>query len=474
MNPKKFEKSIVNQYEYDVVIVGGGTTGCCAALAAARTGAKTALIELNGYLGGNACSSLPWLALDRYITGEEIIGGIPREIINRLQSQNNAGNIHLDPVVESDVWVNPSALKIELIKMMNESDVRLFLHTGYVGLEMENDRVEGVYISNKQGFSFISSKIVIDCTESGDVVRDTGTEYFFGRESDSKPQVSSNLFRIGNVDMEELISYFEHNPDQMRPYKKEVLDVMIPSLRTTHSFVMGAFPALIEKAKADGCKFPRDVFTGVAFPKIKEIVSVLSRVQNVNPFDNENFTSSENEGYLQVEHIMWFVRKYMPGGQNAYLVADSGTIGIRETNHFDGEYRLTEKDMMESRRFEDGIAVACYYLDKHTPEDIASHLKKIIKTPVYYIPYSCLIPKNKEGILMAGRHISATSTAESSFRMIPILASIGQAAGTAAALSVREGRGTREVDIEYLKAKLIEDGIKLNHEFSKEDDLTFK
>jgi hypothetical protein len=474
MKPNMFCREIVKEYTYDVVIVGGGTTGACAALAAAKSGAKTSIVEMNGYLGGVACGGQPWMAFDKYTTGEQIVRGIPREIIERLQKKGYAGNIHMDPIVDSTVWVNTTALKIELAIMMEEAGVRQFLHTCYAGLEMEQNRVQGIYILNKQGVSFIQSGVVIDSTESGDVVRDTGTKYYYGRETDNKPQASSTTFRIGNVDMEKFISYFEHNPDQMRPHKmkKEALDDIVSRLRTTHSFVLGAFPELIRQAKENGVEFPRDRFIGVAFPKINEIVTVAPRVQNVDPFDNENFTESEIKGYMQVEAVMQFVREYMPGGENAYPVADNGTIGIRETNHFEGEHVLQDKEMLEGKKFDDRIAVGSYYFDVHTPDE-GRQLGQMIRPPVYYIPYSALIPKERDGILMAGRHLSATSLAESGFRVIPILASIGQGAGTAAALTVRDHCRTTDVNIKEVQAILEKDGVRINDTFIKDGKSCF-
>lgn len=182
---------------------------------------------------------------------------------------------------------------------------------------------------------------------------------------------------------------------------------------------------------------------------------VASRVENVNPNDTENYTHAEMEGLAQTVGIMDLLHHYLPGCKHAHLISVGHSIGVRETRHMSGRYRLTGEDLMNAKSFEDTIAHGAYHLDVHSPD----HKGLESQTPKpYSIPFRICQPIGIDRLLLAGRSVAADQAAESSLRVIPILGAIGQACGTAAALAKSHGGSTDAVKTEELIAALVHSG----------------
>lgn len=451
------------QYErtYDVVVVGGGTTGAIAAIAAARSGVKTALVEESGFLGGTAACGLPWMAFHNFDENKRIIGGIPYEIIERLRKINGASDFLMDPILESTVYVNPHLLKTLLMEMTQEAGITLYLHSLAGEAEMEGQQIKGVYLHNRQGCQLIRGTVIIDCTDCCNVAAFAGAKCIHGRNDDGKVQVASTIFTVGDVDTDRMIAYFMEHPTQLRPHHlpSKELRFVINSLRTAPLFSLGAFKDLIAKATADGLSFPRETMIGIVRPCQHEIMLVTPRVENVDPTDTDNFTRGEVEGYRQILDIMRFINQYMPGGERARIISSNHTIGMRETKHILGMYTMTAEDIVRGARFEDAIAQGAYYMDIHTPD--TKGLAPMIQPPTYHIPYRSLLPQNVDGLLVAGRCISATHEAIAAIRVIPITGSMGQAAGMAAAMAIQMGCLPSQIPVRSLQKRLLENGVLL-------------
>lgn len=456
-----FVQTVQSEEHFDVVVIGGGTTGVCAALAAAKAGAKTAIIEYYGFLGGNAGTGIPWMAFHNYHKRQLVVKGIPLEIIERLRVVGGASEFLFDPILSSTIQVNSTWLKVILADMMEESGVTCFLHSLATGVEKDGTGLRSVIIQNKQGCQRLYAKAFVDCTDTGDIAVMAGADFEFGRRKDGKLQVASYIHIIGDIDMEAFIGYLEKHPDQMRPHKFPEKDMqeLLGRLRTTSLFSLGAFRDLTAQAKRDGVDFDRDFLVGIAYPKNRELMLVTSRVENVDANNVANFSQSEMTGVRQIKSIMEFVKKYVPGGQNARLVTSGHQIGIRESRHIIGDYYLTGEDLMRGKHFEDAIALGAYHLDIHTPDH--KGLAPLKQPPTYQIPYRCLLPKKVEGLLVAGRCISADHAAESSTRVIPISGAQGQAAGAAAAIAAISNRPVRQIDVKRLQHLLIEQGAEI-------------
>lgn len=427
--------------DYDVIVIGGGTTGLCAAAAAARQDAKTALIEINGFLGGNAATGLPWLGF-HHPDGTLVVKGIIHEILKRLQEAGGASDFVVDPIAGSAAAVNPLWLKIILVELMEEEDVDLYLHSLAAGVKADDGEVSTIHIQSKEGRRSLSAKEVVDCTDTADVAVMAGAQYCFGRASDNKAQVASYTFRIGGVDMAAMLDYFERNLDQIRPFPldEETARKLVKQMRSAPLFVLGAFPKLVAKAVADGMDLPREQIVGIGYPQESELLLVTTRIANVNPNDTRNFSNAEVQGQKQIRPVFEFIKDYMPGGCDARLLAGAHQIGVRETRHVFGDYWLTGEDLMDGKRFPDTIARGGYHLDVHSPDHKGLETNQ---PPVYEIPYRSLLPVGLGNVLVAGRCISADHQAMSSTRVIPISAATGEAAGRAAAVSALSERDLR-------------------------------
>lgn len=445
---------------YDVIVVGGGTTGTVAALAAARGRAHTAIIECEGFLGGNAANGLPWLGFHHAETSQRVVGGIPYEIIRSLQETGGATAFASDPICGSAVGVDTVRLKMLLAKLTQAEGISCYLHTFAIKAEPAQEGGWKLRIANAEGQHTLEASVLLDCTDSGMIAVSAGAQYSFGREADHKPQVASNVIRFGNVDIDSMLAYFREHPDQMRPFalSEECLQKHLSTVEKAELFVLGAFPQLIAQAKEEGLQYERDRLIGVADVRRRELMLVCSRVENVNPMDNEGYSRAEFSGLQQTEGIIALLRRYIPGCRSAYPISSGHTLGLRETNHIVGDMRLEAQDLLRARAFCDVIAQGGYHLDVHSPDHsgLNSHF-----TPVYQIPYRVMLPVGLENMLVAGRCVSASQTAQASIRVIPILGALGQAAGQAAALAIAQKATVRTVDVKKLQDVLKRNGALL-------------
>jgi ribulose 1,5-bisphosphate synthetase/thiazole synthase len=453
--------ALKTRQQYDVIVIGGGTTGIAASIAAARHGARTAIVESLAFLGGNAANLPGWLGFHN-LQGQQVIRGIAWEIIEKLRTVGGATKTYLDPITSSVTGVNGSWLKIIATQQVDADDVDVWLQTLAVDVatRQQDDRkhAEGVYVFNREGLHYYEAKVIVDCTDSGEIARMAGARMVRGRAGDHKVQVSSWTVTVGNVDFEKLMAYFVKNPDQIRPFPLKDPEALLDQMHDAEVFVMGSFNRLIQKAKANGLNLPRDFFPGSAFPKLGDVMTVASRVENVDPNDAANNAQAQIEGMRQTQLWMKFLHEYVPGFENCRLITTPSHIGIRESSHMVGEYTLTGEDLMAGQRFEDVIALGGYHLDIHTPDHPGLETQR---PPTYQIPYRSLLPKGVDGLLVAGRAISATHEAQSSTRVIPISMAQGQAAGTAAAMAAKHGIEPRDVDVKELQRMLIADGCEL-------------
>lgn len=443
------EKGIIMKYQ--VAVIGGGTTGVCAALAAARTGAKVLLVDINGFLGGNAANGLAWLGFHS-LEGKRMVGGIPWEIIQVLQKMGGATEFRMDPICGSCVGVNPGMLKILLHRMVREEKIDVRLHSLFLSLSPEMDRWR-ITLAEKQGQTEVEAETVIDCTDTGDVAERAGVPMHFGREKDGHSQVSSAVIRVNHVDMDAFTQYFKEHPDQLRPFPltKEEEQRLVTGMRTAPIFVMGAFRDIIAQAVRDGIAYPRDKLIGTGNALTGELTLVASRVEDVNPNDTVRYSMDEMTGLEQTVGILELLRKYIPGCAHAELSGTGHTIGIRETRHMEGGYLLTGEDLVQGKEFADTIAHGSYHLDIHSPDH---HGLETRKPQPYSIPFRVCQPRTVDRLLVAGRTVSASHTAESSIRVIPILGAIGEACGTASGIAVQKGIPVSQVEIRELQEYL--------------------
>jgi hypothetical protein len=442
--------------DYDVLVVGGGNAGCAAALAAARTGARTLLVERYGFLGGTATAAMvgPWMTF--HSGADRIVGGIAQEIVERLIALGGSpGHIpDASGYVPTITPFDPEIHKALLFDLMRESDVHLLLHALVVDAVRDGDRVGGATFATVGGPRTVRARCTIDATADAFVAAYAGCEMQQGDER-GRVQPSSLMFRLSHVDMDALAEYVRAHPDQMRTE-------LAPEARTAAALtaVAGLYE-LWQQAQADGIAIPRELVSFFISPYPDEVTVNMTRVIDIDPLDPDDLTRAEIEARGQMMRLVEFFRARVPGFANARIAASATQLGVRESRRIVGEYTLTREDILERRTFDDAIARSAYPIDIHNPSGSGTTTHRLPPGTSYEIPYRCLVPRHRTDLLVAGRCISTTHEALASTRLTPTVMTLGQAAGTAAALALAAGVTPRMLDARVLRERLIADGVDL-------------
>lgn len=432
--------------KYDVIVSGGGPAGLAAAISSARLGARTLLIEKNGWLGGMATSGLVHPFMPSYAGDVPINKGVFWEVIERLQKMDavvhpdntQMGTGYTGFVVWPHAHVTPfdaEILKWVIQDLVEEAKVDVLLHTMVVHATQENRKATGVIVESKSGRMAFTGKILIDATGDGDLAKYLDIPFRKGNEEDGTMQPATLFFRLAGVDRKRVDAYIAEHPEERH------------------------FKSFAEQAIADGKFIPskHDVLFFYT-PREGELAINTTRVHDIDGTNVFDLTKAEFETRRQVRILVDFFRNYVPGFEHAYISSTAPEIGIRESRRIVGEYTLDKEDVLEVHQFEDNIAQCAYMIDIHDRKSTQLFYTPVPDGHSYGIPYRCLLPKGFEGILFAGRCISATQEAQGSVRVMPPSFSIGQAAGTAAALAVRNNTSLRDVDIKLLQTTLIDYG----------------
>lgn len=444
----------------DVIVVGGGPAGMCAAIAAAREGAGVVLVEQANACGGMATQGLvgPFMTCYDRQAKTMIIRGLFEEIVERMvrrgyaihPSQVHAGTCFTSWIVLGHEHVTPfepEGLKLIMDEMIQEAGVKVLYHTCFLRPLMERDRIAGVLVSSKKGLEVIEGKVVIDCTGDGDVAQRCGAPYEIGDQQLHQVQPATMFFHVSNVDGERLEADIQAHLHTF--YRKDGVNY-----RSLHWRVA--------QARANGDWSLQRVSIGIfRMPKPDEWCVNTSRIMNVDSTDNESLTRAEIEGRRQADEILRFLRKYVPGCENARMKATASCIGIRESRHIVGDYWLTGEDLLQGKVPEDTILLSANSVDVHGRFGPVSNEYVAIQSDYYGVPYRCLLPRGVEQLLVAGRCVSADSTAAGAIRVIPPCMGMGEAAGVAAALAVKAGCTARGLDTGLLRRRLRERGVYL-------------
>lgn len=447
----RFQRALPMSRETDVLVIGGGPAGIGAAVAAARTGARTLLVERYGFLGGNATASLvgPFMTSFSNDGKRQIIGGVFDELVRRMEELGGAihpqkvrggtaesgyiafGHDHVTPF-------DPEVLKVVAADMVVEAGGALLLHTSFVDPVMEDGAVHGAIVHNKAGLQVVRAAQVVDCSADADVAYRAGAPTTKGRESDGKMQPMTMFFIIEDVDDAAVDAYVAAHPEDEGKL----------------------FHSLVEAAKARGAfPIPRDKIGIYRTPEAGVWRVNTTRLLGLDGTHPDDLTRAEIEGRKQVFALLQFMRASCPGLDQVKLREIAAQIGVRETRRIIGEYVLTAEDLASGRRFEDVIALAGYPVDIHPVDGSGSGLRTDLATAdVYEVPYRSLVPLQVEDLLVAGRCLSATHEAAGAVRVMPPCFAMGQAAGTAAALAAERGRSPRRLDVLELQAELRKQG----------------
>jgi hypothetical protein len=442
--------------DYDVLVVGGGNAGCAAALASARNGQRTLLVERYGFLGGTATASMvgPWMTF--HSGGQQIVGGIAQEIVTRLKEMGaSPGHIpDTSDYVSTITPFDPEVHKALLFDMMSEARVRLLLHAWFTDALCDGDRVIGAVFETVGGRRTYRARVVIDATADAYVAASAGVDTQKG-DKRGRVQPASLMFRMSHVDLEKTAAYVRTHPSQMRTSLKA------HERKAQRLTAVAGLYEIWQSAQRGGLDVPRELVSFFVSPYPDEVTINMTRVTDIDPLDPDDLTRAEIEARRQAMQIARFFCERVPGFENARIAATATQIGVRESRRIVGRYTLTREDVLEARDFPDAVARSAYPIDIHNPSGSGTTTHRLAPGASYAIPYRCLVPAEREGLLVAGRCISTTHEALASTRLTPTVMTLGQAAGTAAAIACESGVPPSRIDTAVLREKLLRDGVLL-------------
>ena len=451
--------------EVDVVVAGGGPAGFTAAVAAARNGSDVLLIEQQNYVGGMlAC--LPILGYCNY-QGKQVIFGIAQELVERLVKRGGCLGHVVDPRLSSITPVDTEMLKIVTQEMTEEAGVRLLFHSLVVEPYMEGGSAKGVIVENKSGRSAVLSKVVVDATGDGDVAARAGAEFEIKEKSEEQP--GNLMFRMDNVDVDKIRLAIARNPDNARTTKG--FGCGADYYLGVKRFVLDGFTDQLAQARKNDDipeEYPMQWVIIVTQPREDEVEINMAMATHFHSTDAFDLTRAEMDGRRWIPIVVDFLKDYIPGLKHAHLISSHNVMGVRESRRIIGDATLEPDDVMQSRTFPDGVAVASWGLSAgHHPKgkfrDKEYHTVKYPRQGLSgcEVRYGCLLPKGINGLLTAGRCISTTGITQNAIRVMAPCMSIGEAAGTAAALAGVSGQPPRHVDVAKLREMLTSQGARL-------------
>ena len=410
----------------DVLVIGSGPAGFSAAYTAAKNGANVIIVEQCGDVGGISTAGLM-----SHWTGN--CGNPLYHEILRRSAEMNEGEFHN----KITITIDPEKLKTLYLEMLYEAGVKIMLYTFACEAITDGDIIKGVSVVNKSGFTDIYADVVIDASGDGDIAYKSGAEYFKGRETDGMMQPVTIMFKVGGVD-----------------YEKAVFPGSFETLVETENGELQALAREKLPAPAGHVLLYKTTLPGV-------VTCNMTNCIGIDGTNTEDLTKATIICRKQMSEIVKFLRKFVPGYEKCFIISSASLLGVRETRHFKGEYTLTEDDILQARVFEDYVVKdAQFNFDVHNITgaglDKTGVQHKFTQKSGYTIPYRCLLPVKIENLLLCGRNISGTHIAHSNFRAMPICAGIGEAAGAAAALAVKNGISVRKVTAAEIRRLIFE------------------
>lgn len=417
--------------KYDLIVVGGGFAGFGAAVAAAREGVKTLIIERTNALSGAANVNLvmPFMPY-RTVVGKDNNGenmfkvlsrGIFEEVVQKLIEAGRGDITRFDN----------EYLKLVLNRMAIDAGVELLYNATVVSAERVGNSIKSVTVCGKGQTLVLEADYFIDATGDANLIAMTGFPFRLGREKDNLCQPMTLCFRVAGVDTKEFWQL-----------KKD-----------------GSIDKLYKEYKAKGkIRNPREDVLVFHMLTNGMLHFNTTRIVRLNPTDLFDVTKAEIEAREQVYEMLDFLKSNFECFKNAQVASTAVEIGTRESRMIDGEYTIRGEELKDCPKYEDSVAVGNYDIDIHNPEGSGTSHYYFPAGQYYEIPYRALIPKNAENLLVAGRCISADHEAQASIRIMPIVCTLGQAAGTAVAVAKADGTDVRSVNIKKLQKALIDNG----------------
>ncbi len=427
-----YSSSIQDLPPTDVLVVGSGSAGATAAITAAHFGVSVTLVERYGFMGGISTQVLDTF-YGFYTPGSnprKVVGGNHDLVVDELIKRKAAIYRPNTYGAGQGITYDPEILKVVWEQLATQVGVRLYYHALVVDVIREGDSIGGVVIASKAGLFRLLATVVIDASGDADVA--ARMDVPFESSKDGPIQSLTTTFKLINVDIE-----------KAKSVKKAELH------------------AKMQQAAELGYDLPRKEGSVHITPLPGVMATNMTRVRDVDPLDLYQLSKAEIEGRRQALEYARFLIEQIPGYEKAALGGLSTQIGIRESRRIFGEYRLTRADVLSARKFEDVIAQCGAPIEEHhAGQD--TRWEYLPEGETYHIPYRCLLPQKVEGLLVAGRCLSADHDAHASVRSMGQCMAMGQAAGTAAVIALKHHCPPRAIPVPELQSELRKIGAVLD------------
>lgn len=449
-----------------MIVVGGGCAGVGAAIAAARNGARTLLVEQGAFLGGDLVSGLPVLGCCNSL-GDRIVGGVASELLDACRGMDGYVGCIFDCRTLWGECFSPDVMRLAIADALERGRVSVLLSTFAVGVAAEAGAVTDVALCNKSGRTSVAARMIVDCSGDADVAFAAGAKTEKGNGGRFQPV--SLVFQMAGVDFGALLEFVRDHPDEVIVAENPIIGKS--SAECAAEIHKSGYPYLalsatgpllsasIASGEIDPCAA---VFMWPTSMKRREVGLNSTRIADIDATDVAALSAAAGPLMKQTAKAAAFLRRRAPGFAEAELSRIAPRTGVRETRRVIGEYVLQTEDVLEGRTSRDVIAKGGHHVDIH---GAGTYQKRI---PVkggrsYDIPYGCLIPKGVRNVLVAGRCISSTREANGSARVMGTCLATGEAAGTAAALCVEQGRiDARGLPVGDLQSRLKAQGAILD------------
>lgn len=464
-------KKDCNTVEYDIVVLGGGSAGIAAAAAAAKQGKSVLLVDAGSMLGGELISGMP---VDGAVNarGEWIQGGIICELFEQCERWGG----YIGPINDHRliyyVAFDPEIMKMAVAALLDRYKVECLLHTFACEVETEGASVRSLTLLNKSGKTVVRAPVFLDCSGDGDLAFLAGADALKG-DGGGCFQPISLMFRMSGVETRPLLDFVRTDTDSFALGESDAIRNERSDAELAQSLWEQGEPAVF--LRGDGPLMAAAIKKQELFPTAlimiqptssprREVCLNTTRVANVDATNTAALSKTMVSLMDQILQCSRFMKKSVPGFENAVLAGIAPRLGIRETRRIIGEYSLSGEEVLTARKSDTGVAKGCHHVDIH--QDGTGQVRiPVADGGSYDIPWGCLIPKKLDNVLMAGRCVSADREAHGSMRVMGSCMGMGQSIGIAASMFVTDQtalKSVHDIPVESLRTSLRKAGAILD------------